>query len=406
MAESNRNLARMDSRTIAVHAGEFADPETGASSPNLVMSSTFSTLKPVGFSAYDLDDESPLTYTRWANPTVRMLEQKIAMLEGAEACSAYASGMAAASAIFFSLLKAGDHVIVSDVCYAGVSELANDQLPDFGIEVSRINLSDRDALEAAFRPNTCLVHLETPVNPLLRLTDIAETVKLAHAAGALVSADNTFATPLGTQPLEYGVDLVMHSATKYLCGHGDAMGGAVAGSLKLIQRLRNAGNVHLGGIISPFNAWLIARGIASLPIRMRAHQENAQAVAEFLTGHKRIRRVNYPGLASHPQHELACRQMQNFSAMMSFSLDGSEAEGAALAEEMSKALSIVHYAVSLGHCRSLITWMPTAALLASSYRLDAEAEKNYRDYAGEGLFRVSIGLEAPEDICGDLDAVL
>lgn len=392
--------------TIAIHAGESPDPGTRASSPNLVMSSTFATMKPVGFSAYEIDANTPFTYTRWANPTVRMLEQKIARLEGAEACACFASGMAAASAIFLTFLKAGDHAIVSDVCYPGVSELVNDSLPGLGIEVTRVNLSDPAALERALRPETRLVHLETPVNPVTRVTDIAAVVELAHANGALVSSDNTFATPIGTRPLAMGVDLVMHSATKYLCGHGDAMGGAVAAPLELIQQIVGNAAVHVGGVISPFNAWLIARGVATLPIRMRAHEEGAIRVAKFLESHPRVSQVNYPGLASHPQHNLARTQMENFSGMLAFRIRGSEADGTAIAERMAEALSVVHYAVSLGHHRSLIVWMPTAPLLEHSFRLDPAGEEDYRRFAGDGVFRLSVGLEDPEDICRDLDSVL
>lgn len=406
MGDSETFLRDAGVATRAIHVGEPPDPETRASSPNLVMSSTFATRKPTGFSAYEIDDETPFTYTRWANPTVQLLERKIAALEGAEACACYASGMAAASAMFLSLLKSGDHVIVSDVCYAGVSELVNDNLPQFGIEVDRVNLAAPGALETALRPNTKLVHLETPVNPLMRLTDIAAVADTAHAAGAWVSADNTFATPIGTRPLALGIDLVMHSATKYLCGHGDAMGGAVAGSRALIRQLVGAGTVHLGGNLSPFNAWLIARGIATLPVRMRAHEDNARKVAAFLDSHRRVRQVNYPGLPSHPQHNLACTQMDNCSGMLSFQLSGSEAEGTELAERMSAELAVVHYAVSLGHHRSLIVWMPTASLLETSYRLDEAGEADYRRFAGTGVFRLSVGLEDADDICRDLDSVL
>ena len=406
MSESNAALTRAGTSTLAIHAGERPDPETRASSPNLVMSSTFATMKPVGFSAYEIDDTTPFTYTRWANPTVRMLEQKIARLEGAEACACYASGMAAGSAIFLSLLKAGDHVIVSDICYAGISELANDNLPALGIEVSRVNLSDPAAFEAALRPNTRLIHTETPVNPLTRVTDLAAVAKTAHEAGALVSVDSTFATPIGTRPLALGADLVMHSATKYLCGHGDAMGGAVAASGKLVQRLVGCATVHIGSNLSPFNAWLIARGIATLPIRMRVHQENAMVVAKFLESHPAVAQVNYPGLPSHPQHNLARSQMDNFSGMLSFRIRGSEDDGAALAEKMADRLSVIHYAVSLGHHRSLIVWMPTASLLGTSYRLGPSGEADYRRFAGEGVFRLSVGLEDAEDLCRDLDSVL
>ncbi|MDH3669153.1 MAG: PLP-dependent aspartate aminotransferase family protein, partial [Paracoccaceae bacterium] len=346
-------------RTLAIHGGEAPDPETGASSPNIVMSSTFVTDKPEGFSAYELTDESPFVYTRWANPTVRQLEQKIAVLEGAEACSAFASGMAAASAILFAELSAGDHVILSDVAYAGIAELARDTLPRLGILVSKVDTSDLDALAGAVRDQTKLIFIDTPCNPLLRLTDIEAAAQIAHGAGARLAVDSTFASPIGSRPLALGADYVMHSATKYIGGHGDAVGGLVCGTSDLIRPLVSEAIVHYGGVMSPFNAWLIARGAATLPIRMQAHEETALAVARWLEGDPRVARVNYPGLQSHPQNELARRQMSNFSGMMSFQITGTESDGHAAAERMGRDLDVIHYAVSLGHHRSLICWMPS-----------------------------------------------
>lgn len=392
-------------RTTAVHAGEAPDPATGASAPPIHMTSTYVMDEPGGFSAYDLKPDSPFAYSRWANPTVQMLERKIAALEGCEDCLCLASGMAAASAIFLGLLSAGDHAIVSDVSYAGVAELARDTLPRLGIEVTPVDLSDPANLAAAMRPNTRLVHCETPVNPLMRLTDLAAVAKIAHAGGALVSCDSTFATPIATRPAELGVDLVMHSATKYLCGHGDALGGAVAGSAELISKLRIEAGIHHGGVMSPFNAWLIARGAATLPVRMRAHAETAQALAEWLEADPRITRVLYPGLASHPQAELAARQMRNPGGMIAFQV-GDAARGAEIAQAMVERLEVIHYAVSLGHHRSLIVWMETKAMLTTSFRLEGAQAAAYRDWAGDGLFRLSVGLEDAEDLIADLDAVL
>ena len=214
--------------TTAIHAGEAPDPTTGASAPPIHMPSTYVTHDVAGFSAHDLGDDSPYLYARWANPSVNMLERKIAAMEGCEACLCTASGMAAASAIFFTFLSAGDHAVISDVSYAGVAELARDTLPRFGIEVSLVDFSDIAAVLNAIRPNTKLMHAETPVNPILRLTDLKAVAQIAHGAGALLSCDCTFTTPLGTRAIELGVDLVMHSITKYIGGHGDAVGGAVA----------------------------------------------------------------------------------------------------------------------------------------------------------------------------------
>ena len=402
----NLDLNNVGPRTCAIHAGEIPDPVTGASSPNIVMSTTFVTDGPEGFSAYELDEDSPFVYTRLGNPTVRQLEQKLAALEGSEAALCFASGMAAAAAIFMTLLSNGDHVIVSDVSYAGIAELVRDTLPRMGVEVSLVNTAKIEEVQAAVQDNTRLIFIDTPCNPLLRLTDIAAVATIAKAAGALVAVDNTFATPLGTKPLALGADIVMHSASKFLCGHGDAIGGAVCASAEIVQKLAIEATVHYGGILSPFNAWLIARGIATLPLRLKAHEETALEVAAFLENHPKVERVNYPGLASHPQHELAKRQMSSFSSMLSFQVKGGEAEGKAMAFRMAEKLSIIHYAVSLGHHRSLICWMPTESLLQTSFRVDASSEADYRVFAGDGLFRFSIGLEDAQDLCRDLDSVM
>lgn len=402
MAKSNNYQGEM---TRAIHAGEAPDPTTGASAPPIHMSSTFVTESVAGFSAHDLGEDSPFLYARWANPSVQMLEQKIAALQGTQDCLCTASGMAAAAAILLTFLSAGDHLVLSDVSYAGVAELARDTLPRYGVEVTPVDMSRLDAVAAAIRPNTKLVHVESPVNPILRLTDIAAVSKLAHEAGALVSADATFASPLGLDPTALGIDLVMHSTTKYFGGHGDAVGGAVAGSADLVQRMRLEAGIHHGGVLSPFNAWLIARGAATLPLRMRAHAAGAQAVAEWLEAQASVTRVIYPGLASHPQHDLAAAQMQSFSGMLSFQV-GDKSAGERVAQAMIDRLEVIHYAVSLGHHRSLIFWMETDGLMESSFRLEGAALESYRAFAGDGIFRMSVGLEDAEDLIADLARVL
>lgn len=390
-------------RTAAVHAGESPDPATGASAPNLVMSSTFVTEDAGGFSAHDLDENSGYLYTRWSNPTVAQLEAKLSALEGAEACLCFGSGMAAAAGVLFSLLGSGDHVIMSDTNYAGVAELGRDTLPRMGIETSFVDSSDACNVEAAIRPETRLIWLETPANPIVRLTDLEAIGAIASGHPRVrVAVDSTFATPVATRPLELGAHYVMHSLTKYIGGHGDAVGGAVLGSREDIAALRLEAAIHYGGILSPFNAWLIMRGAATLPIRMKAHEENAMAVARFLEAHPRVTRVIYPGLPSHPQHDLARRQMDNYSAMLTFQVDG----GPQLAEEMVRGLRVIHYAVSLGHHRSLIFWMDTPSLMETSFRLRGDQLASYRAYAGDGIFRMSVGLEDPGDLCEDLARVL
>ena len=389
--------------TLAVHAGEAPDPTTGASAPNLVMSTTFAMEEPAGFSINAFEGELPYIYTRWGNPTVKMLEEKLAALEGAEDCVVFGSGMAATTALLLAGLKAGDHLVMSDVNYAGTAELARNTLPEYGIETTVVDTSDVVAVEAALRRETRMVWVETPANPILRLTDIAAVAGVAAERDVPLAVDSTFATPIATRPLALGADFVVHSLTKYIGGHGDALGGAVLGSRERVEPLRTHALVHLGGVLSPFNAWLIARGAATLPIRMRAHEDGAQRIAEFLEGHPAVGRVNYPGLASHPQHELARRQMANCSGTLSFQVRGN---GGALARRMAKELEVIHYAVSLGHHRSLIYWIDTDALMESSFRLEGQQLANYREFAGDGVFRLSVGLEDAQDLCADLDRVL
>ena len=389
-------------QTLAIHAGEGPDPRTGASAPNLVMSTTFVIDPDISFSATELGEDAPFVYTRWGNPTVDQLERKLAALEGAEAAMAFASGMAAIAALFLSTLRAGDHLMMSDVSYAGSAELVDDLFPRVGIEVSKVNMSDLDAVAAAFRPNTRMVYAETPANPILRLTDVAALAQLTHERDATLAVDSTFATPIGIRPLDLGADYVVQSLTKYLVGHGDAIGGAVLGSQKDVLKMRQGVGIHMGGVLSPFNAWLTMRGIATLPIRMRAHQEGAMAVAAHLEGHPRVTKVVYPGLPSHPQYDLARRQMKNFSGMVTFQTVG----GTEDARKFADRLKVIHYAVSLGHHRSLVVYLPTANLLRSSFRMTPEQEAAYREYAGDGVFRLSVGLEDAQDLIADLDQAL
>jgi methionine-gamma-lyase len=311
--------------------------------------------------------------------------------------------MAASHALMLGRLSQGDHLMISDTNYVGTAELVRDSLPRFGIAVTPVDTSDTQMVADAIRPETKMLWIETPANPIMRLSDVVTLAQLAHAKGVRdVAVDSTFASPIGLNPIALGADFVIHSLTKYIGGHGDAMGGAVLGRKADLNALNLEASVHFGGVLSPFNAWLIMRGAATLPIRMRAHQENATKVAAYLETHPRVRRVFYPGLASHPQHELARRQMRNFSGMMTFQVE----DGEALARRMVEKLEIIHYAVSLGHHRSLVYWIPTAALMRSTFRHEGDLLRRYRDYAGDGVFRLSIGLEDDCDICADLDRVL
>ena len=388
--------------TRAVHSGESPDAATGASAPNIVMSSTFVIDEPISFSAQDKPDDAPYVYSRWDNPTVTVLQDKLAALEEAEACRCFASGMAATSALLLSTLSQGDRLVMSDSNYPGTAELARKTLTRLGVDVILANLSDLEEAARAITAGVRLVWAETPANPTLRLTDIRGVAELAHSVGAEFAVDSTFASPVATRPLKLGADYVVHSLTKYCCGHGDAMGGAVLGRRDKLRNVESDGQIYMGGVISPFNAWLINRGLATLPMRMQAHQTNAIHVAKYLEGHTKVKRVLYPGLSSHPQFDLAVRQMDNFSGMVSVQIDN----GPGLAERMMSDLKIFHYAVSLGHHRSLIYWLGTDDLMKSSYALEGQALDAYRAFAGDGVFRISVGLEDPEDLCDDLAQIL
>ncbi|MEC8889383.1 MAG: aminotransferase class I/II-fold pyridoxal phosphate-dependent enzyme [Pseudomonadota bacterium] len=388
--------------TRAVHSGESPDVATGASAPNIVMSSTFVIDEPISFSAQDKPDDAPYVYSRWDNPTVTVLQDKLAALEEAEACRCFASGMAATSALLLSTLSQGDRLVMSDSNYPGTAELARKTLTRLGVDVILADLSDLEAAARVITAGVRLVWAETPANPTLRLTDIRGVAELAHSVGAEFAVDSTFATPVATRPLLLGADYVVHSLTKYCCGHGDAMGGAVLGRRDKLKNVESDGQIYMGGVISPFNAWLINRGLATLPMRMQVHQTNATRVAEFLEGHKKVKKVLYPGLSSHPQFDLAVRQMDNYSGMVSVQVE----DGPGLVERMMSDLKIFHYAVSLGHHRSLIYWLGTDDLMQSSYALEGRALDAYRGFAGDGVFRISVGLEDPEDLCDDLAQIL
>jgi len=386
-------------QTKAVHAGEEPDSVTGASAPNIVMSSTFVVKEPQGFSAANRDPDTPYVYSRWANPTVQQLQEKLASLEEAERCICFASGMAATSGLLFSLLQPGDALVISDTNYPGTAELVRNSLPRLGVDVIPVDTSYLPNVENAVSSKTRLVWIETPANPILRLSDIAAIADIAHRSGAELVVDSTFASPIATRPLVLGADYVVHSLTKYIGGHGDAMGGAVLGSRSVMELIETEGLIHFGGTISPFNAWLIQRGIATLPLRMDTHQRNAMTVAAFLENHPQVELVLYPGLASHPQHDLASKQMDNYSGMVSIRVAGGEE----FAKKLAKELKVFHYAVSLGHFRSLIYWIGTEELVSSSYQIEGEQLEAYSRIAGDGVFRMSIGLEDPDDLCADLD---
>ena len=306
-------------RTTIIHAGEYADPGHRGVSPNVVMTTTFLADPDASFSVETMQENTPYFYTRWANPTVRQLEEKLAKLEDGEASVAFASGMAAISSLFQYLLKPGDHLVISNVTYAATAEIIHEILPRQGVHVTKIDTSNLSEVEKAVRPSTKLVFVETPSNPILRLSNIQDLAQVAHHVGAELVVDSTLATPVATQPLTLGADYVIHSLTKYLCGHGDAIGGAIVGCRDKLEPFRQKFAIRNGAVLSPFNAWLIMRGMATLSLRMDAHQAGAMKVAQFLENHKKVKQVCYPGLSSHPDYELAKTQMKNFSGMADLS---------------------------------------------------------------------------------------
>lgn len=372
--------------TLAVHAGQHPDPQTGAVNVPLYLSSTFE-LTGIG-------TDRGWDYSRAGNPTRDRLETALAALEGGFSGHAFASGMAAISALV-AMLRAGDHVLCSHNVYAGTVRLFNQIVSHYGIAIEYADTSNLKAVEAAIRPNTKLIHIETPSNPLMVLSDIAAISRIAHARGVEVSVDNTFMSPALQRPLELGADIVMHSTTKYLNGHSDGIGGALIGSkpehkdrFLLIQKAA-------GAILSPFECFLVLRGIKTMPLRIKQHEENGRAVAEFLSTHPKVTSLAYPGLKSHPQYELAARQQKGFGSMMSFDIGTREKAGSFLG-----ALTIFLNAESLGGVESLASHSATTTHAALT---DAE-----REAAGitQGTIRLSIGIEDKEDLIADLDQAL
>jgi cystathionine beta-lyase/cystathionine gamma-synthase len=310
--------------------------------------------------------------------------------------------MAAVTAVMLQFLSAGTRLVVSDSSYAGTAEIVRGMLRRFDVDVVPVDTADLAAVQEAVDDTTALVFVESPSNPLTKLADIAALAEIAHRAGALLVVDSTFATPLITRPLQLGADLVLHSLSKFLGGHGDALGGALIGRAELVDRVRQDVGIRLGGSISPFDAWLILRGLETLPLRMDAHVANAVALAAVLDEHPVVTRVLYPGLASHPQHELATRQMANGGPMIAFGVKSPEAFGAALAEIEGPFT----YATSLGLTRSVVLWCDTAELQDSTYQLPPAQLASYRAWAGDGVFRLSPGVEDVNDLTEHLVALL
>ncbi|GAA3360297.1 trans-sulfuration enzyme family protein [Saccharopolyspora gregorii] len=386
--------ATVSDATWAVHGGNATDA-SGALRTPLVLANSY--LLPEDPSQLSWSDPNTRIYARNGNVNQHALEAKLAAMDGGESALVFASGVAALHAVFFTHLRAGDHVVVSAVTYEAVWRLFAELLPSrYGIEATFVDTTDLDAVRAAVRPTTRLVHVETIANPTTAVTDIAAVAEIAHAAGALLSVDGTFTPPPLYRPLADGADLVVHSLTKFINGHGDAMGGAVIGSRELVARIRADAGVDVGGVLAPFNAWLIMRGSVTLPLRLRQHLANAQRIAEFLDAEPRIAFVAYPGLPGHPQHELAARQFggRGCGAVLAFALDGDPA----VQNRFTAALRVITSAVSLGHDESLIVHVAAGARGG-----DEHYPEQFQRY---GHLRLAVGLEDADDLIADLRGAL
>lgn len=367
--------------TKAIHAGAEIDPDTGAIAPPLHLSTTFER---------DVNGQPAhgYSYIRDSNPTQARLEEALAAIDSAAAALAFASGMAAGTAVLQSL-PGGSHVVLPDDSYYGFRILATEFFPKWNLTADFVEMEDLAAVKRTLRPETKVLWCETPSNPLMKVVDIAVLAGLAHERGALALVDGTFATPALQRPIELGADVVLHSTTKYLGGHSDVQGGSLAFARRdaFLEAVKTTRKIA-GAVASPFNSWLVLRGIRSLAARMRIHCENARAVAEFLARHKRVSVVHYPGLRSHPRHDIAVRQMSDFGGMLSFEMKGGRTEALRVASK----LAIFTRATSLGGTESLI-----------EHRASSEGPTSR---TSEALLRVSVGLEHADDLIEDLKAAL
>ncbi len=372
--------------TDAIHVGQEPDPSTGAIIVPIYQTSTFV--------QEELGKHKGYEYARTGNPTRVALEKNLACLEGGHFGYAFASGMAAINALM-TLFKAGDHIVAGHDLYGGTFRLFERILKEFGLTFSYANTCRLEEVEQAIRPSTRLIYIETPTNPIMQITDISAVAKLAHQRGILMAVDNTFMSPYFQRPLELGADFVLHSTTKYLNGHSDGVGGAVIlNDTQLADRLKFIQNAA-GAILGPFDSWLVLRGVKTLALRMARHDENGQVVAKHLEGHPKVKRVYYPGLRSHPQHELAKKQMRGFGGMISFetgSLDNARA--------VLKSVRLCSLAESLGGVETLISHPATMT------HASVPSEQRHRLGITDGLVRISVGIEEIEDLLADLDQAL
>lgn len=378
--------------TIATHVGQEPDPLTGAIVSPIYQTSTFVFPNVDEGAARFRGEKEGYIYTRLGNPTTSALERSISALEGGERALAFASGMGAISAVIMGLVSSKDHIIADKCVYGCTFAFLNHTMTRFGVNVDFVNCTFPDEVEAAIRPNTKVIYFETPANPILKMVDMEAIAGLARKHNLTTIVDNTFMSPYFQRPLEKGIDIVVHSATKYLGGHGDIIAGLAVGPAELMDLVRTTTQKDIGSIISPFDSWLILRGIKTLPVRMARHEQNAMKVAAFLESHSGVHTVYYPGLASHPQHELAKRQMTGFGGMIACELKGGYEAGRTL----MNSVRLCHLAVSLGETSTLVEHP------ASMTHSPMSEEERRSAGISDGLVRISVGLEHPEDIIADL----
>ncbi len=369
--------------------------QTAAISPPIWQTTTFSADSAEEFAEIAVATKPAEFYTRYGNPNHAMVEATLAALEGGELALVTSSGMGAIFAALGSLLEKGDHVVAQRNHYAGATTLLKDYLPRWGVEVTFVEQTNNAEFADAIQPNTRVLYVETPVNPLMQLTDLRFVVALAKQHGLITICDNTFATPINQRPLELGIDAVVHSATKYIGGHHDVTAGAVVGSQALVERIWKFALVA-GATLSPFDGWLLLRGLRTLGLRVQRHNQNGMALAQFLAQHPKVARVYYPGLPSHPQHELAQAQMDGFTGMLSAELRG----GYAAADKLMSSLKLATRAASLGGFETLIVHP------ASMWSLQLSAEQRAATGINEGLVRISVGLEDEADMLRDFEQAL
>lgn len=396
--DTNRSNPKWNFSTRAIHAGYSCEDGQGALNPPIYYSSTFGFDTVEQGAARFRGDEPGMIYTRLANPTVDVLEKRLADLENGEAALAFASGMGAISTLFWTFLRPGDEVLADLTLYGSTHALLHHELPQFGIKCRSLDFSDPSLLVTQLNPQTKLVYFESPANPNMRLVDIEAVCRVVKAhSSARVVVDNTYCTPYLQRPLDKGADIVLHSMTKYLNGHGDVIAGAIISSQEIVNELRNVGLKDLtGACLSPMDAYLVLRGIKTLPIRMERHCDSAIKVAQFLAQHPQVASVDYPGLESHPQYELARRQMARPGAMLAFELKGGIEPG----RKFMNHLKLWTRAVSLGDAESLA--QHPASMTHSTYTREELAEH----LVSEGLVRLSVGLEDPDDLIADLRQAL